>query len=175
MKVIQADRYAWKRGAVGVKASVAAAEFHRIAERDGDVSPAAVVEAATPKGAPLHPAFEWNDKVAATAYREDQARNLLRKLVVVYTDAGGEKQETRAMVRLMVHDVSEDDVEDEPFTPVRYLPVQRVLADEDLTRDYVAQARTDLKVFQEKYKQIVALTSTVEAVAVIERQLAKAS
>lgn len=169
MELLTVERYAWKRGAIPVKPATAAQELHRIAERDGDVSPAAVVKAATPKGAPLHPAFEWDNKKAAELYREDQARYLMRQLVVVYRDAGGEQQQTRAMVRLTVHELVED--EDEPAGPMRYLPIQRVLADEGMTRDYIAQAREELRAFQSKYRDVQALASTVAAIDPLVAQL----
>lgn len=54
-----------------------------IYDRDGALSPAAVVEAAEPKGSPLHGYFTWDDAAAGTAHRLDQARQLIRVAVKV--------------------------------------------------------------------------------------------
>lgn len=54
-----------------------AAELRRL-ERNGRLTPQRVVEAAKSKKSPLHEFFEWNDVVAAEAYRLDQARALIR-------------------------------------------------------------------------------------------------
>lgn len=71
------------RAPKGVSADTVAAELSRIAERDGDLKPEAVVDESRPKNAPLHPAFEWHDKTAAEAWRVHQARNIIRSVVVV--------------------------------------------------------------------------------------------
>lgn len=42
-----------------------------------------VVESARPKDSPLHGEFEWNDKKAGHAYRLNQARTLIRAVVLV--------------------------------------------------------------------------------------------
>lgn len=54
-----------------------------IYDRDGALSPSAIVEAARPKNSPLHQYFTWNSEKAADAYRLDQARALIRVAVKV--------------------------------------------------------------------------------------------
>jgi hypothetical protein len=53
-------------------------EIQRIYDRDGSVKASVVVAEAKPKNAPLHPKFEWRDKVAAEQYRLEQARKIIR-------------------------------------------------------------------------------------------------
>lgn len=67
----------------GVDAEVAGAELERIREETGVLMPDAVVEESRPKDAPLHPAFEWDNKRAGQAWRVHQARNLIRAIQVV--------------------------------------------------------------------------------------------
>jgi len=53
-------------------------EMTRIYKRDGFVKPSIVVQEATPKEAPLHGYFEWNNRKAADQHRLWQARHLIR-------------------------------------------------------------------------------------------------
>lgn len=74
----------------GVTPEVAEGELAAIHERNGELTPSVVVDAARPKGAPLHPVFEWDNKKAAEAYRVDQARNLIRAVEIVTVTDGKE-------------------------------------------------------------------------------------
>jgi hypothetical protein len=69
--------------ALGVDAQTAGSELDRIRRRDGTIKPAAVVDEARPEEAPLHPAFEWRDPVAAEQWREHQASTLIKVVRVV--------------------------------------------------------------------------------------------
>lgn len=72
----------------GVRHSKASAEalgklIDSFGVRNGKAwSPKRIVDAARPSGSPIHKLFEWRDSVAAEAYRLDQARLLVRCLVV---------------------------------------------------------------------------------------------
>jgi hypothetical protein len=68
---------------LGVDAQTAGAELDRIRRRDGHIAPAVVVAESRPKKAPLHPAFEWRDAVAAERYREHQASQLVKVVRVI--------------------------------------------------------------------------------------------
>lgn len=67
----------------GIDAKTAGAELERIRERAEQLTPEDVVNEARPKDAPLHPAFEWDNKRAGEAWRVHQARNLIRAIQVV--------------------------------------------------------------------------------------------
>ncbi len=82
-------QYRFRQGArvAGVKPERAVSELARISDdHDGRLNPTDVVEAARPKVAPLHPAFEWSDSKAAEQYRLIQARQLIRAVIVVSDD-----------------------------------------------------------------------------------------
>ena len=68
---------------LGIDAQTAGSELDRIRRRDGTIKPAAVVAEARPEEAPLHPAFEWRDPVAAEQWREHQASKLIKVVRVV--------------------------------------------------------------------------------------------
>jgi len=67
----------------GVKPDVIGNELGRIYERDGELTPPAVVQEATPSEAPLHPVFEWDDEVCGREYRLYQARSLIKNVEIV--------------------------------------------------------------------------------------------
>lgn len=69
--------------ALGVDAQTAGSELDRIRRRDGTIRPDVVVDEARPEEAPLHPAFEWRDPVAAEQWREHQASTLIKVVRVV--------------------------------------------------------------------------------------------
>ena len=138
--------YQWKPSArIKAKAEDAAAVFDQL-ERSGGLTPGRVVEASRPKGAPLHGEFEWNDKIAASQYREVQARYLIRNLVVVNeTDSGGQQAPTRAYFA-----VSE---------PCEYTHITKVLSDEEMTEKLLEQAIKELVQFKRKYSSLKSLAN----------------
>lgn len=78
------NRFEYRPGArFNVTAAVAGEELERIAERDGEIRTATVVDEARPDDAPLHPVFEWDDEIAAESYRRHQARHLIRSVRVI--------------------------------------------------------------------------------------------
>ena len=54
-------------------------------ERDGRLTPEAVVQAAKNPKSPLHDRFEWDDSKAAFHHRIQQARELIRSVTVEIT------------------------------------------------------------------------------------------
>lgn len=64
-----------------------------VANAQGEIEPAAVVEAARSKKSPLHDRFEWDDSVAGHQYRLQQARHLIKLLRIDRP----EKAETRTV------------------------------------------------------------------------------
>lgn len=83
--------YQWKiPGLIPVEAQDAGEELDRIYRKNGQLSPQSVVEESRPITAPLHPCFEWDDTVAAEKYRQGQAQEIIRQIVVA--TEGGETQ-----------------------------------------------------------------------------------
>ena len=87
------SKFEFKEGSrvKGVSADVAGNELARIYQQEQQLKPAKVVDESRPEAAPLHPVFEWDDKVAAEMHREDQARHLIRSVRVI--NPYDEKQE----------------------------------------------------------------------------------
>jgi len=65
----------------------AADALRDVAEKNGgELRPGDVVEAARDEKSPIHPWFEWDDGIAAEAYRVDQARDLIKSVRVIRDD-----------------------------------------------------------------------------------------
>ena len=56
-----------------------------ILAKEGRLEADAVVRDAEDEDSPLHEVFEWDDKVAAHAYRVEQARSLIRTITIDVT------------------------------------------------------------------------------------------
>jgi len=63
-------------------------ELQRLATLYGRLEPKQVIEAARDPASPLHSYFEWDDRVAAERYRENQARTLIRSVTVTIVSEG---------------------------------------------------------------------------------------
>lgn len=139
--------YQWKKGAhhaPNIEAQTAGEELERIrVHNNGRLENADVVSAARDKASPLHPAFEWNDKKAAEAYRLDQAGDLIRAVDVVMEKDDDTAKPIRAFVS-----VKRD--EDRSYTSI-----QHALSDDDLRAQVVAQAWSELEAWRKRYAELV--------------------
>jgi|GEM_PF-487175 len=172
---VEVVKYAWKQGnAAGVKPETAADEFRAIFDRDGAITPDAILTRATPDDAPLHNLFEWSDSEAATAYREQQARYLLRTLVVIYRKQDGTlAPPTRFTIKLRrdVDDPALDAATDEALEPRVYLPVSKIMGEADLRRRYVRQAWRDLLALRERYRDVSELSRVFAAMDEVQADI----
>ena len=126
-------QYAWKRHPKGApRASVAGKYLTTLNRKHKGVSAEVLVQEAADKASPLHPCFEWNDSFAATQYRLEQARLVIRSLMVVVQENDDEEPiQVNAFVTF----------EDQP----EYLSIQTVIADEELDLRYKTALLADLK------------------------------
>ena len=81
---IMSTNYQWKIPSLAKNIPVDSAveEFKRVEVKYGAITPENIVDAARPKSAILHPAFEWDDNRAAEQYRLQQARNVINNVEV---------------------------------------------------------------------------------------------
>jgi len=76
--------YAWKEGVrFKTDPNVAGTVLAGIRDKFGELTPELVLKEASKKSSKLHSDFQWDDKRAATLYRLDTARRLIRHLRVV--------------------------------------------------------------------------------------------
>lgn len=153
--------YQWKQqAAISLEAQVAGdcLEALRI-HNNGHLTPRAVVDAARPEDSPLHPAFEWSDKKAAEAFREDQARYVLRQITVVIEN-GDNPKPVRAFLNVIEGDES------------HYTSRAVVLSDADLRKQVLHRAWLELRAFREKYREYEELATVHSAIDQTEETLA---
>lgn len=121
----------------------------------GRLTPQAVVEAARAPKNPLHPHFEWNDKVAAEGFRLDQARNIIRVIRV----EDEETQEVKpAYVSISDHGVA-------------YRSVSEVVSSKELQLIVLQQAERDLTAFRKRYHMLQDICELInQALTNVERK-----
>lgn len=141
--------YQWKTGFFKADPNVAAGVMAKLSA-ENNLTASSLVDVSRPEDAPLHDDFEWNDDVAAELYRQDQARSMIRSIVVVSEDSP--KQETtRAYVIV------------QPETH-NYEPIQMVVKDEDKLQLLYKQAKRELDSFKTKYAGIKAFADLFKAI-----------
>lgn len=172
---VEVDSYHWKLGArVKVDPEKAATAIRGIYEQHGAVKPEHVVTAAEPKDSLLHNEFEWNDADAAKTYRQEQARHLLRSLVVIYKRPDQTRtQPVRAFVKLVpsVDDPTLDDASEDAVQPHVYLPIRRVMDEPDLRERIKRQAFNELSTWRQRYRDINDFAAIFEQIDKLAVQL----
>lgn len=127
--------------------TTAFAELQRIiAQRNGVLTPADVVEEARPEGSVLHAHFEWDDSVAAEQYRLVQARDLIRRVTVTVSNASGEPSRVRAFVHVAT--TPEDD--DSPVS--HYRRIEDVAHNEVERTVFLAQMDAEWRAFRARWR-----------------------
>jgi hypothetical protein len=142
----------WKRPLFKINPQEAGQYLDSIAQRDGGIKPNVIVEEARGPEALLHSCFVWDDIEAAQKYRVDQARSIIRNLVVVYASEDNRNEPSRT--RAFVHVVTQVDGEDKDS---RYLDIKTVLNDTQMRSDLLEQAKRELISFKTKYEGFMEL------------------
>jgi hypothetical protein len=148
--------YQWKPGAFGRADAQKVGERIETIQREhgGAVTPESLVIEARDKKSPLHPCFEWDDRVAATTYRIEQARYILRSLTVssVHEDSA---EPTRAFVAVR----DEDDNERRVYRHAAAVMQSPVLRDQ-----VIHDALRELSAWRRKYAGLQELAEVFETI-----------
>lgn len=171
----KAKGYAWKstqsESAYHATAEQAHEAFETIRKRDGKLTAPAVVDEARPEESVLHEDFEWRDDIAAEKYRQQQARQMISAVRIVWEE---KSPPVRAYVnvRLVEQDTlnaaeamhpAEEPAAKEP--PARcYMPLEEVLQKPDLCVQMMADARRDAQTYKQKYSTLESLASIMQAI-----------
>lgn len=132
-------------------------ELSKLAGTEGELTPIMVVEAARNPRNLLHKHFEWNDEKAAAAYRLDQARNLIRSVVVEDDDSA----EGRSQAFISISDKG----------GTSYRTLSAVKNSADLQAKVLAAAERDLAAWQKRYHALADVCATVrKAQEMIQRK-----
>jgi hypothetical protein len=148
--------YQWKQNRFPVEAQKAGEELERIKQQYGGIVPKIIVNESRPENTILHNCFDWNDETAAEAYREVQAREIVRSIVVVKT-AGEEEQKT-ITVRAFVPVSAEEE------QPKKYITIDEAMADDEFRRQIIQQALKELISYKAKYGYLKELSEIFEAI-----------
>ena len=122
-------------------------------EKNGGLTAKRLVDESRPEDAPLHKEFEWDDATAAEAYREEQARYIIRSLIV--QPEATKNEVVRAFFPMAEHKVFES------------LPV--ILSDAKKTDALLDMAMRELKAFELKYSTLSQLAPVFEAIEAIKK------
>lgn len=145
--------YKWKdaRG-YSVPAQTVGAELERIrARHGGELKPDYVVHYAKSSNHPLHPLFEWDDSVAAQAYRVSQAGQIIRSIEVVVEEAP-KANPVRAYVSV-VQGGSQ-----------AYTSVREAMSSEQLRKQVLMRALAELEAWRKRYAELVELAEVFAAI-----------
>jgi len=143
-------RYAWNRSR-GVDPQVFGETVEALSERNGGVCPAwALVDEARPEHSSIHPMFEWDDFVAAEAYRREQGRHHLRELRVV-REVDGEDEYVRAFVHVIRLDGD---------NPVEGYRLTSLVVESEVEYEQVlSEALSGLRSWEERYRHLSELSA----------------
>lgn len=142
------SQFSWADGyCPKVKASVAGSVLKDLSKQHGNFFTAReVVEAARPEDSPLHPAFEWNDAVAADEHRLSQARCMIRSLRIKVERVTDITEPVRYFVN--VRPVGSNERGLSPYTPLTH--AMRVA---NIRKQVLSNAFRELEAFRQKYAQ----------------------
>jgi len=154
----------WKTGATfKVDPRVAFEEVERVNQLFGGFAPdGQLAEASKTHGAVLHSLFEWNDGTAAVKYRLLTEKRIKRSLVVVYQSSAKIPQKRTVRIYNRARVATPDDKK----TQRLWVNTFAMLQDPDGRAQLLENARRDLQVFADKYRQLDELTSVINPIDV---------
>ena len=138
-----------------IPVGVAVSELNRLIERDGSVTAGVLVDESRPDHAPLHAHFEWRNDVAAELHRQQQARQLIRAVVLV---AEPERHEVLPTVRAYVSIHNPDG--DKPQSRY-YKPTLSVLQTPGEAEELKRRFRSEVLNLRQRYMALLELDESL--------------
>lgn len=127
----------------------------------GQLTPAAVVDAARPRNSPLHEYFDWSDTSAAEKFRLLQARQLIRTVVTMLPSRNGPQQTVRAFVSLP----------DDRSKREGYRLLTTVIRNKDLRHKMLKGALREAQSFANRYRHLKECAKVVGAIEEFEEDV----
>ena len=134
-------------------------ELQRVKGRKKGLDPADVVESARARSSVLHRYFTWNNTEAADLHRLEEARHLVRHVLVVQETPTGEKKTVRAYLHVKNHD-----------NP-KYVTVQDALKNPEYRAEVLDRALVQLEGWVKTYEDLTELAGVVKAVRVVRKRM----
>jgi len=142
--------------------TIALQELERIRQEHGGILRAEdVVLAAEDLSSPLHNSFEWDDTAGAEQWRLQQARQIIRSVVVILPNIA---KPVTAFVSLR---------DDRTQEGGGYRTIIDVMSDKDMRERFVEEALADLRHWEQKYSQLNELGPVFEAIGKARRKLSR--
>lgn len=125
-----------------------------IIDNDGAVTPKRLVDVSRPEDAPLHNEFEWDDDIAAEKFREEQARQIIKNVIIIDSSINEER-------------TLKAEVADRAYVPTdeklhRYINIHTALSNDAWRENLLKQARKDMYAFRTKYFRLVELSDIIK-------------
>ena len=131
-------------------------------EQHGELTPEDVVKDARNPNSPLHSHFEWDDTRAAEQHRLNQARNLIRSVVAIYTSDKKPAQRVRAFVHVP-----------EKGAP-HYRSTDHAMSQTKTRNMVLRRAWRELKAWRDRYRELKEFSALIETIDETEKNLPKA-
>lgn len=144
----------WKPGFAALHKADAQLVAAEIASIGDSATPAQIVDKARDPSSELHKCFEWNDAVAAEKHRLDQARQVVRHLVIRET-----VREDKPQIRFFF----------KPESGSGYRPAQIIVRNQDSYQNLLASALRDLEALRVKYHSLTELEAVFDAIEELMR------
>ena len=124
---------------------------------NGRVTTHDLVEDARNPKSPLHDIFEWNDSEAASKYRLQQARQLLRTIEVEIVSKDKKPKWVNAHISFKEEE--------------GYVSTIDVMSDKDLRERFINQALSEARRWMERYKAYQELTDIFKAIKITSKKI----
>lgn len=128
-------------------------------QQHGELTPQDVVDDARSPGSPIHSFFQWDDSLAAEAYRLSQARGLIRSVVAVYTSDEAPAKRMRAYVHVA------------EATVPHYRETMHALSQEKTREIVLRQAWQELQRWRTRYKELAEFAGLIKVADELEKTL----
>lgn len=153
----------------GTDPQVVGTELERLKQdHNGRLFPPDVVDAARDERSPLHPIFEWDDTIAAKRFRLEQARSLIKVVVIESKGSVRLDHPVSAFVNVSILDTApstqKPEGNDQPKT-VRYYESTVVAMNNPELRDQVLRkAMAEVESWRERYAAYKEFSDIFEAI-----------
>lgn len=121
-----------------------------------------VVTEARSAQSPLHGFFEWDNTKAAKAYRLEQARHMIRSIVIVWDDESSPSGTRIARAFLSLRD--EDDGGGK-----MYMGAVRAMSDKRYRKQLLVEALAEAEAWRQRYKDLEELAGVFKALDKVKK------
>ncbi len=129
---------------------VAGKVFQELEEKGITITPKSLVDASRNESDPLHNEFEWNDAIAGEKYRQEQARFIIRNLIIEEVELD---EPSLPKNRAFVYTGN---------TSTGYVRLNEVLKNKEWRSNLLKAAKRDMLYFINKYDKLEELTNVIE-------------